>query len=89
MNSRRAGKNTSTVEVLSVTKRGVWIFVQGCEHFLDYDLYPWFREAPVSAVFNVRLLRGVHLHWPDLNVDLMVDGLADPKKYPLVSKVGV
>jgi hypothetical protein len=34
-------------------------------------------------VHNVRFLHGRHLHWPDLDVDLEVDALEHPERYPL------
>ncbi|WP_420886735.1 DUF2442 domain-containing protein [Candidatus Kuenenia stuttgartensis] len=27
-----------------------------------------------------------HLHWPDLDIDLEIDSLENPEKYPLVYK---
>jgi hypothetical protein len=41
--------------------------------------------VPVEHVFNVELLNGHHLHWPELDVDLELDGLNEPEKYPLIS----
>jgi hypothetical protein len=32
------------------------------------------------------LIHGYHLHWPDLDVDLEIDNLENPEKYPLKSK---
>jgi hypothetical protein len=32
-------------------------------------------------------LHGYHLYWPDLDVDLEIDNLKNPEKYPLKSKV--
>lgn len=56
----------------------------GAEYFLPYDQYPWFRKATVSEIHNVQLLHDRHLHWPDLDVDLDVQSLDEPEKYPLV-----
>jgi hypothetical protein len=30
-----------------------------------------------------------HLHWPQLDIDLSVESLRDPKAFPLVSKTDV
>jgi hypothetical protein len=35
---------------------------------------------------NVRLLNRVHLHWPDLDIDLEVQSLEHPDQYPLQYK---
>ena len=56
------------------------------ELLVRYDGHPWFREAPVSQLFNVELLHGQHLHWPDCDVDLHVDSLEHPERFPLVSR---
>jgi len=46
--SAKAGKGTSKAEVLNVSPHGFWLFAAGREHFLDFDEFPWFREASVS-----------------------------------------
>lgn len=48
---------------------------------------PWFKEAKLAAIYNLKLLHGTHLHWPDLDVDLELDSLQQPGKYPLVYKI--
>ena len=70
-------------EVQDVSKFGVWILVRGIEYFLSYRKYPWFKNATKKAVKNVRLLNEDHLQWPDLDVDLEVQSLEKPEKYPL------
>ena len=91
MKSSAPGKRTSNVEqpdveVLSVSPHGIWLSVLGREHLLRYDEHPWFREAPVSHLFNVELLHGQHLHWPVCDVDLHVDSLEHPEHFPLLSR---
>ena len=73
------------VEVLNVSPHGLWLLVGEQEYFLDYDNFPWFREAPVGRIFQVRLLHGHHLHWPELDVDLELDSLGEPENYPMVA----
>jgi hypothetical protein len=77
------GKSTSQVEIQEISKHGIWIYVKGREYFLSYKDYPWFKEAKISEVYNVQLLHGMHLHWPDLDVDLELEALQYPEKYPL------
>jgi hypothetical protein len=59
--------------------------VQGKEYFLSYEDYPHFRDQTLRAIQNVQLLHGYHLYWPDLDVDLEIDNLEHPEKYPLRS----
>lgn len=86
MKSSAPGKNTSHVEVQGITRHGIWLYVKGREFFLPFEDYPWFRDAKISAVHNVRLQHQFHLHWPDLDVDLDLASLEHPERYPLVAK---
>jgi hypothetical protein len=87
MTSPTLGKDTSEIEVSNIFSHGFWIFVADREFFLAYDQYPWFRNATLNAIFDVQLLHGRHLHWPQLDVDIELDSLTDPDRYPLISKV--
>jgi hypothetical protein len=84
MKSQKLGKNILEVEVLNISKHGIWIYVKGKEYFLPYKEYPWFKETKVSEIYNVELIHGFHLYWPDLDVDLELESLEHPEKYPLV-----
>jgi hypothetical protein len=70
--------------VENITRWGVWVHVSGSEFFLDHERFPWFRDATVGEIQNVRLIRKSYLRWPDLDVDLDLNCLADPERYPLV-----
>jgi hypothetical protein len=84
MKSQQLGTPTSDVEVANIDAHGVWLYVQGAEYFLPYSDYPWFKDARVADILNVRLLHKDHLHWPTLDVDLSVKALRNPDAYPLV-----
>jgi len=83
MKLKQRGTRISDVEVSGITPNGIWLFVQGREHFLSYADYPWFAEATVTQIHNVELLHEVHLHWPELDVDVELAALACPRQYPL------
>ncbi len=85
MKSKRTGKNISEIEVQGITQFGVWILVMDREYFLPLKDYPWFKEAKLSDILNVELHHGHHLHWPALDIDLELESLIDPTKYPLVA----
>jgi hypothetical protein len=89
MKSETIGADTSKVEVLNVSPHGFWLFVAGRELFLSFDDFPWFRMASLGQLFNVELNHGEHLYWPELDVDLDLDRIEHPEKYPLVAKVGI
>jgi hypothetical protein len=82
------GVSTSSAEVLNVSPHGFWLMVAGKEFFLGYDDFPWFRKATMSQLFKVELYHHDHLYWPDLDVDLDLDRIACPQKYPLVAEAG-
>jgi hypothetical protein len=84
MRSSAPGKNTLPAEVQDITRNGLWLLIRGKEYFLAHADYPWFKEAKLAAIYNLKLLHGTHLHWPDLDVDLELDSLQQPGKYPLV-----
>jgi hypothetical protein len=84
--SGKRGASTSAPEVTHVSKRGLFLQLDGSERFLAFKLFPWFRDAPVRAVFNVRRPAPDHLRWPELDVDLDLDSFAHPERYPLVSR---
>ena len=84
MKSSSAGKSISA-RVENISAFGIWILIKGKEYFLDYENYPYFRDHTVGAIQNVKLLHGRHLYWPDLDVDLEIDNLENPEKYPLKS----
>lgn len=86
-NSELRGKATSGVEVTNVSSHGVWILVDDREFFMPYDEFPWFREAPIGGILNVEQPGPGHLYWPDLDVDLSIDAIEHPERFPLQAGV--
>lgn len=86
MTSKQLGENTSKAEVANISAHGFWLFVQDKEYFLPFEDYPWFKDAKIKAILNVELLHQTHLHWPNLDVDLELESLESPEKYPLIYK---
>ena len=87
MRSGRRGKRTSAVEVTNVSTHGFWLLLQGRERFLSFQDFPWFRKAAIGELLSVEVPREGHLYWPELDVDLAVDSIDHPERFPLVSKV--
>jgi len=86
MKLKKSGKNISKVEVQNISEHGLWLFVNNAEYFLPFDLFPWFRDAKVSQVQNVELSHGHHLHWPMLDIDLELESIEHPERYPVIYK---
>jgi len=74
------------VEVTNVSPHGFWLFVGEREMFVPFKDFPWFREATVREITHVELPSPHHLYWPDLDIDLAVESIGHPAKYPLVSQ---
>jgi hypothetical protein len=86
MKSAKLGRPTSKAEVTQVSSRGLWLLVGAREYFLDFEEYPWFSQGTIAEVTKVQLLHGQHLRWPALDVDIELESLAYPDRYPLVYK---
>lgn len=82
-----SGKRTSSVEVQEILSNGLWLALDGERWFLSHEEFPWFRNAPESGVRRVVRVTAEHLRWPALDVDLCVDSIHHPEKYPLKARL--
>ncbi len=73
-------------KVLVVTANGMLISIPMGDYFLPYSQYPWFKDAKVSDVMNVKMVGDDDLRWEALDVDLEIDSIIHPEKYPLTYK---
>lgn len=81
-------QNTSDtlVSVLMINAQGIMISVKGNDYFLSYNRIPWMKDASIRNVLNVKLEGRDAISWPDLDVDLEIESLRHPERYPLVMK---
>lgn len=86
MTSMLHGANTSDVEVTNVSNRGFWLLLEAEELFVPFAEFPWFKDAPIARLMNVARLQPHHLYWPDLDVDLDVDSIRHPERFPLMAR---
>ena len=89
MKYEEPGTSTLEVEVTNISRHGFWLLVDERELFVPFADFPWFSQAPVSAILNVERPHPGHLYWPDLDVDLAEESIEHPDRYPFVSKVAV
>jgi hypothetical protein len=87
MKSQALGNGTSDIEVTHISQHGFWLLLADRELFLSFGDFRWFKDAPVSAILNVEWPQAHHLYWPDLDVDLAVESIEQPGRYPLVSRL--
>lgn len=76
------GTSTSAAEVTNISPHGFWLLVDDRELFLPFDVFPWFKAASVQAITHVERPQPHHLYWPELDVDLTVDSIEHPDRYP-------
>jgi len=86
MKSATLGKRTLAAEVTNISSHGFWLLVADEELFVPFKEFPWFKDASVSEILNVVWPQPHHLYWPDLDVDVAVESIKHPEKFPLIAK---
>jgi hypothetical protein len=74
-------------EVTNISPHGLWLLLDGQEVFVSFRDFPWFADATVQQLIQVRRPSPHHLYWPALDVDLAVESLHHPDQFPMVSRV--
>ena len=83
MNCAQHGVDTSAPEVTNISSHGLWLLANGSERFMSYEDFPWFMDVPVSKIMNVTEPSPGHFYWPDLDVDLGIESIEHPERFPL------
>ena len=86
MTSVRRGGRTSKVEVTNVSRQGFRLLLEDRELFVPFAGFPWFRDASIGQILDVERPGAGHLYWPQLDVDLAVESIEHPERYPIVSR---
>lgn len=87
-NSGNYMQNTS-VAVLMINAQGMMLSVKGEDFFVSYNRVPWLRDARVGSVLNVQMCGRDAIEWPELDIDLEIESLRHPERYPLIMKRNV
>ncbi|MGZ5006609.1 MAG: DUF2442 domain-containing protein [Methylobacter sp.] len=83
MSSLAHGNNTSPVEVTHISTHGVWLLTHDEELFMSYDDFPWFKSQQIKSIINVEEQSPGHFYWPDIDVDLTLEIIRHPERFPL------
>lgn len=83
MSSRKPGTSTSGIEVTDISPSGIWVLARDEKLFLPYEKFPWFERGSVEAILNVEEPTPGHYHWPDLDIDLGIESMRNPERFPL------
>ncbi len=80
------GTTTSIAEVTHVSKHGFWLLLKDEELLVPFAEFPWFKKATIEQLSDVEWPSKNHLYWPQLDIDLSVESIREPKAFPLVAK---
>jgi hypothetical protein len=88
MKSGKPGSSTLVAEVANISGQGFWLYLGDRELFVSFEEFPWFRDSPVSKILAVQRPHEDHLYWPDLDIDLSIESIEHPDRFPLKSTAG-
>jgi hypothetical protein len=77
------GTNISqtSVQVTTIEQDGFWLLTPEGEYFVAFEDYPDFLNATVAQIHNFHsAVDGCH--WPDLDIDIELDALKHPERFP-------
>jgi hypothetical protein len=77
----------SAAEVTNISQHGFWMLIDNDELFLPFDEFPWFKQATIEAILRLERPTPEHLYWPELDIDLALDSIKHPERYPLKSQL--
>jgi hypothetical protein len=78
------GVVTSHSEVTNISASGFWLLVDDKEYFVPFDDYPAFQKATVAQIYTIHRLSPTQFYWPELDVDIELEALEHPERFPLL-----
>ncbi len=87
MSLNQNGQNISEVEVTNISSNGFWLLSKGCEMFLSFDDFPWFKKSTIDDIVDVKEITDNHFYWEKLDIDLTKEIIEHPSQFPLVANV--
>ena len=70
-------------EVTNISNHGLWILAGDKELFLPYEQFPWFKDKTINDITKVESFGEGHFYWENLDVDLSLDMIEHPERFPL------
>ena len=77
------GVVTSCSEVTNISAVGFWLLVDDGEYFVPFDDHPAFQKATVAQIYTMQQLSPTQFYWPELDIDIELEALEHPERYPL------
>ncbi|MBT4637667.1 MAG: DUF2442 domain-containing protein [Deltaproteobacteria bacterium] len=81
--SKTLGEPTLLTEITNISSYGVWLLSNDKELFMSFEDFPWFKDMPVGKILNVEEPSPGHFYWPDIDVDLSIESIEHPSRFPL------
>ena len=79
------GTASSEAKIARPTDRGFWLLLGEDELFVSFAEFPWFKQATRERLTTVERPASDHLCWPLLDVDLSMESIRQPERFPLVA----
>ena len=78
------GTNISQLEaqITNIELDGFWLLTSDGEYFVAFADYPDFCNATIAQIHNLQSATD-GFHWPDLDIDIELDALKHPERFPL------
>ena len=73
-------------EVTNISTHGLWILVGDKEYFLPFEQFPWFKDKTINDITKVESFGAGHLYWENLDIDLSVEMIEHPERFPLQAR---
>lgn len=86
MISSMPGNAILRAEVTGAGPIGFWLLAADREYFVPFADYPDFLQATISQLYQVEQLSPTQIYWPDLDIDIDLNALEEPRHFPLAFK---
>lgn len=87
MASSPPGNATLANSVTHITQHGFWLLVENAEYFVPFSNYAAFQHATVAQIYAMRQVGPTQFHWPELDIDIELEALEQPERFPLTFKL--
>jgi hypothetical protein len=69
------------IQVTNIEQDGFWLLTPEGEYYVAFADYPDFFQARVAQIHHFRgTMEGCH--WPELDIDIELDALKHPERFP-------
>jgi hypothetical protein len=86
MKSSKHGTTILNNSVTGIGNTGLWVICEDKEYFIPFNDYPALKNASIDNIFNLITVSPKQLYWPDIDIDIEIDALETPDRFPLIYK---